>query len=113
MFKSLLCFFFILLGSLSLHADDAGTTPNPSGQLPDSCNSLNADMMAFAKQLQPSNQTLFCSLFTDPQRSQAMGLANTHMPDGSMVTGDMAVEQVAKANRLIPGTTPGGACQVH
>lgn len=75
----------------------------------DACNSLkNPEHTSFATQLTGNELTLFCSIFDDAQRDQAIG----YVKNGQMSPKD-AVIQVGKDSGILFSQTPGGACGAH
>ncbi len=85
--------------------------PTPANPPMPNCAALPPDQQAFAMQLSPSNQMVFCNAFTPAMRSSAMQMMGKPMgkpaPAGSKMTPDQCVEQVAKTNNImIPPATP-------
>lgn len=91
----------------------SGTAQAPSGtvQVPsgNTCSMLkNPDHLAFANKLQGNEQILFCSIFDDSQRDQAIFYTKN-----KQMTPKDAVIQVGKDAGLLFSQTPGGACGAH
>lgn len=70
------------------------------------CTKLSAQEQDFANQLNPTNKMLFCSKFNPDMRKNAMNSAGLMGSDGTLVTNDQAVEQVAKSNNMMPTMAP-------
>lgn len=73
------------------------------------CDSLkNPEHTSFATKLTGNELTLFCSIFDDAQRDQAI----SYVKNGQMSPKD-AVIQVGKDSGILFSQTPGGACGAH
>ncbi len=79
------------------------------------CSQLTPDEQDFANQLNPSNKMVFCSKFNADMRTSAIEMSGQMGPDGTLITNDQAVEQVAKDNNMgmpmaPPAARQGGSC---
>jgi hypothetical protein len=74
---------------------------NATSTMPN-CSQLPADQQNFSMQLmKPANKTMFCNKFTPDQRKSAMQMMSTPGANGTPMTADQAVEQVAKKNNIM------------
>lgn len=64
------------------------------------CSQLSPDEQDFAEELSPMQKRMFCSKFDPSMRSSAMEMSGQMGEDGTLITNDQAVEQVAKANNM-------------
>ncbi len=71
--------------------------PYHSKKMREKCHGLSKDMYEFGSLLNESNQKMFCSIFDDAQRKQAMQMAKEKNIFGNpKMTPDQAVERIAK-----------------
>lgn len=94
-------------------------TPSPTPQAPSpdltqppqvtTCDELSLEEQQFAAQLSVSNKALFCSIFDEEQRQEAMDLVKGTAAANPPLSADNAVSQVAQQYGLSP-TSPAGTC---
>lgn len=98
--------FTVFVSVNALYAQDADTQltskggpvqPYHSKKMREKCHGLSKDMYEFGSLLNESNQKMFCSIFDDAQRKQAMQMAKEKNIFGNpKMTPDQAVERIAK-----------------
>lgn len=81
---------------------------NPSG-----CDKLNATMKIFANRLSVGNKQLFCNVFTDDQRLEAIHLHASRTEDNDIHSADSAVEEIARQNNLLAVPSNPGDCHAE
>jgi len=65
------------------------------------CQDMSPEMQQFAAKLNMNNKMLFCSKFTDAQRTQAMQMSAQKDSYGKpKMTPDKSVEKIAAENKL-------------
>jgi len=85
-------------------------TPNKAQpELIDSCTKLSSSHQEFAKALDKKEQALFCSVFDSNQRDAALD----YYKKNPKLTQKDAVMQIAKDNKILFDSKPGGACGAH
>ena len=99
--KIIVIAFGCTLGALSLEA----YTMQPT-----ECSAMSPEIQRFAGELTPLNRKMFCENFTDGQRASAMQMVSEPDESGVVMTPDLAVQKVAKANRVDPQQKSSRGC---
>ncbi len=77
---------------------------NSNDTMSSGCAALPADQQSFSMQLNSSNKNMFCNSFNTDQRKSAMQMTSSSNMNGTKMSADQAVEQVARNNNIMPST---------